>query len=336
MTTYLAVLLSIVSAFAHYPSARSLHTQLNAPWLVEGETFSQAKLRTLINLARTDARTSALVDQAMIALGVQNIADFTKIFNPTSSPLSQGVSEVGGSFSPGAIETRSLELEPNDCFIGAGVLAKEPYQSRIENLKKSLSAYWTRSEVRGCRIQLYFASRPSITLSPEGTWLQCYENFIHELTHFVRFDLFTEPNPVLFERAVDWEQAYLQSPGQEIDARIEGLKAQIRLAGHIPQNSSLPIILADWFTERGEVKANNESFLLVVRDFLGYRGRELWVNRLDFARTNIFLDEVTASFVCRQLGKCESAPFKPYILERQQERAKVEGLIARGQRESGA
>ena len=252
------------------------------PWVEAGQTLSVAKLKIFVDWASLDPQADQIVKTAMARFGATDLSSFLKLFvvDSNDSTPSSGGNKRGGETKYGELSSETIPILSVDQFSGADLEKVEPYRSQIEAIRVRKGAYFVYAVNRSVYLRVFTFSNPSIYLARNETLRQSYESFIHELTHFNRFDLRTEPNPLDFDSAEAFESAYLLAPGEEADARTTGVSALIRLLQKLPDETSLPVDLEGWFTPKGVLIAQPAQQLLVIRDFLGYHAQDLYLDRL--------------------------------------------------------
>lgn len=256
---------------------------LQKPWLDHSEPFTPQKLKILIDLATRTPRTAKLVQAAMERFGASDLDAFFPLFvaeNLELDIVNNTFVRRGGETRYGELNSTTLEVSPQDRFSTADLATVAPYEARVADIAMRREAYAVWVENHSVTLEVCTLSHPLISLTRDETLEQTYENFIHELTHFTRFDLRTEPNPLDYADAASYEAAYLLSPGQEIEARVSGVQALIELLRAYPSKTSLPISPQNWFSPTGKLRATNERLLHLIRDEMGYGARATYRNRL--------------------------------------------------------
>ncbi len=263
---------------------RPTQTEMLNGWLDNKEPLTVAKLKKLVDWAALDTQSDAIVKAAMTRYGAVDLKEFLKLFIVDSPGPREGASvgsRRGGETHHGELEVETLPIRAEDQFSGVALETIEPYRSQIEAIRVRLGAYFIYAVNRSVNLRVYAFSNPTVYLARGETLRQTYESFIHELTHFVRFDLRSEPNPLAYETAEAFEAAYLLAPGEECDARMTGIVALIALLKKLPDYTSLPVVLEQWFTVKGEVLVKPEQILFIIRDYMGYHAIDLYRNRLE-------------------------------------------------------
>jgi len=273
---------------------RPTEAELLSPWFKSHEKFTPEKIEQLVTWAKLDPETDALVYEAMRRFKAKTTREFAKLFI-VDEPPQQGNSAVsiarkGGEFIFGDYDVITTPLLMEDIGTSEYILNNEPYRTQIETALAQPGVYLAYADLRSTHLRLYTFKNPSIFLARGESLSQTYESFVHELWHFTHFDLRNEPNPLLYHNAKEFEAAYLLASGQEVEARIIGVRALIRLLHALPNDSSLPVSLKHWFNNDGSSTKTASEMLTVIRDFLGYRFRKTYSNRLELLKSENFLE----------------------------------------------
>ncbi|MGK5088480.1 hypothetical protein WDW86_13050 [Bdellovibrionota bacterium FG-2] len=241
-------------------------------WLAGKDALSVDALEQIEKLLREDSESQTLLVQAMDKVGAHSMMDFLKVVRlfptdpaapPNGSPSSLGLGTISvmtyGTTNFGEIS--SIFLFRDDASIREGKNVEDAYRARIEAFKRGEGGVSAKEVLTPGYAKVAVQKNPSICLRADLTIDDALYTFVHELTHFVKFDPLEEVDMLSFKNESDFLAKRVLALGDEVDAFVAQYRAQIRKQ---KTKNSLSDKMKPLFNDQGDLIGTRERLAEIV------------------------------------------------------------------------